>query len=457
MFVFAMAGLLPLRSEASDRTSDIARIEASGRRFDEVQRAAVPDYLDGHPDRALARFDKAIDKADWRSYFTAGNLLFSLHPDASYRWHTQAYELSKGDDLVRLELALHYTRREECPKALEAWTALERSDLVTGYMPMLAGYCYLKLGDDKRAFAMFDSVKGRLHGRFEDVLEQLWGERPALRAHADRLLAFRTSGSLADLDGGLENAIRFGIGQDRGKALAALAQAAAPSSPQAPAVFGQLACLRPAFEAEASASEASGDPDASVKAEWKQRMETCGLALGRYPLPDDAALARLLVVTAINLDIASAQELLAAHAASLAGRAQSDAGDIGALRLLAAMQARVSDPGLKETDELGWTRYGDVRFAASRLAGRLVGNPAPTAEDLAQLDRARRQFPQDQAILGLWLRYSSPDKEAARAAWRELALMEFHSPRVERDPIHMERTAVGLYFALRGYREAAGL
>jgi len=447
-----------LPSSAASGEKLMAELTASGRALQDVQPKATEDYLAGDADRALERFLAVSDENDWKSLFMLGNMLFTLQPEESFRWHQRAYELSRHDDLVLLELAYDYTRRDECSKAVSAWRKVDKADLFGSYMPMLATYCHLKLGDDAGAFAMMDRFKAR-HGQLEGALKDVWGE-PVLRVHADMLGRFKRSGSAADLDAALKNSVRFDVGRDRGRALLAMADAATSAAPSPGDVAAPLQCLRPALEMEASlptnADSGSTAGKNAIRDLWKQRMDACGLAINGHALPGNAALARVLVVTAIDLDIASAQELVLAHASQLDERARSKDGDIAALRLLAAMQARTQDPALQQTDELGWSRYASPEFAASRLSGMFKPDATPTPENLARLDQAHRQFPDEPNILRLWLRYGRPSNEDAREGWRRLALMEFRKPSLQRDEMHFQPTAFTLYEALREYREASG-
>ena len=127
----------------------------------------------------------------------------------------------------------------------------------------------------------------------------------------------------------------------------------------------------------------------AVKAAWKQRMDVCGLLIGNDPLPDDPSLTRLLAVSAIGMNIATAEELLATHGKALAERARSQTGDLRSLRVLAALQVLAKDPQLVESDDLGWSRYGDPEFAHSRVLGQLKDGMF-NAEGLALLEQAHK-------------------------------------------------------------------
>jgi len=435
-----------------------AELTQAGKALNDVQPAATADYLQGNPDRALERFLAVAGQNDWKSLFMLGNMLFTQQPEESFRLHQRAYELSGDSDFALLELAYDYTRRDECPKALAAWERVDKAGLFGSYMPLLAAYCHLKLGDDAQAFAMVDRSKAR-YGQLEQALEGMWGE-PVLRVHAQTLARFKAGGSPADLDAALENSVRFGSGSDRGRALLAIASAAGGTKTPQHDVATGLECLRPALEKEAKLPpDAGARSDAGKKAigdVWRERMDACGFVLDGHALPANAAFARVLVVTAIELDIASAQALVTAHSKALDERARSKAGDIAALRLLAAMQARVGDPALRQTDELGWSRYADAEFAASALSSmfRPDATPTPTPADLARLSEAHRQFPDDARILHLWLRHGSHSKDEARAGWRKLALLEFRKPSLQRDDMHFQPTAYTLYQALNEYRKA---
>lgn len=462
-YALSLGVMLGISSSAYGQSSDEKSIAELSRNLESVEVLADHDYLQGDSNAALNRFREVANSDGWRSLFVTGNVVWTMHPAESFQWHTQAYELSNHDNRVLLELAYDYTRREECEKAVKAWEELDRAGMMGSYMPMLAGYCYLKIGNDKRAFSMFDRAKLlRSDGRFEDALKELWGSPPPIKEHADRLRAFKESGAMVDLQEGMRSALRFGTNtRFRGVALLAYTDAAKSFAGKLGNIAVQLECLRPAFEKEAEASEGgyetSRDHDAAVTEAWKQRMDACGLLINGHPLPEDSVFVRLLVVSAMAMAIASAEDLLHAHGKVLSERANAQTGDIEALRILAALQERAKNPGLRETDELGWSRYGDAEFALSRITKLLPEDGVPSPEALALLDRAHKQFPEDQRILNSWLRYGSPPADASRSGWRQLALMEFHKPTLQRDPIHITLHAMTLHMALDKYRKAMSL
>jgi hypothetical protein len=384
------------------------------------------------------------ENADWRTLLKLGNINWKLEPSQAFQWHLQAYKNSKGDNAALLELAYDYTRQDDCPRALEAWKKLDSAGMFKDYTPVLAGYCHLKLGDDKRAYQMFDRAVLQQQ-QLEDTLTDLW-KRDALTEHAHNLKALKTENNLANLKAVLNGVINF-RDSERSAALLAITDVL-----QIPKNLGetpaQLHCLRPAFEAEVRK-----DTDAARKAAWQSSFEKCKLLTGTNPLPEDSALARLLVIYAISNKLASDTELLAAHTETLNERAHSQAGDHEALRLLAALQAQTRHPDLKNTDELGWSRYADPEFAASRINGEFQSDNKLSPEGLALLNKAYQQFPHDKRILLWWLTHATPSAEAARQGWRELILLEFHNPTLRRDPLHFWLRATNLYTALNQYRK----
>ena len=472
IFVATMA----MASHAIAYQIDRQQLNALSERLEQQEEIAVNDYLNGDADEALRRLSDVVDEKDWKSLFVLGNMVWRMHPDQSYQWHTRAYELSQHDGHVLLELAFHYTRMGECSKAIEAWKQVEKAKLMGPYMPMLAGYCYLKIGDDKQAFGMFDRAELGKHAQFEEALDSLWGRPSELVVHAEHLRALRGTAGAASLDAALDNVAYFDVGRERGRALLAIAGAARPHAKNLGATSTQLDCLRPAFEQEMNQpskrktsgsnidtsrwlaeEQARKDYDEAVRAAWKRALDSCKLLISGHPLPENPVFARLLVVNALNMGIASRQELLAVHRKTLNERARSQVGDIEALRILASLQESESDPGLEETNDLGWSRYGDPKFAASRVRNQLFKSGATSPEDLEMLNLAYQQFPDDQMILDMWLRYGSPSADEARKGWRKLLLMEFQKPSLQRDEMHFRLLATKLYKAIQEYRKVAGL
>ena len=469
-----LATLVPMAAATRDRAPDARRMEAITRKLEAVQAQAADDYLKGDAAAALARVRGIVDERNWVDLLALGNMTWVSNPAESLQWHQQAYALSGQSNDVLLELAYHYTRRDECTQAVDAWAVLDRAGKVGTYMPMLAGYCYLKLGRDADAFRMFDRAEvGGHDGRFEHVLGELWGPRPAMIRFADHLSALKASGDADAFAQAL--LLAFGMeGHERGLALSSLAEAAAPHAAGLQAGAADLGCLRPVFAIEmkdTSARDYLDPPDgadyfeieakyekarAALKDAWVKQLDACGLVTSGHPLPANSALARVLVAWADSEKIATPEDLLARHGKDLDVRARSQDGDLQALELLAALQARTTSPDLAASDELGWTRYRQANFAASRVIGLLLRDKAPTPETLAMLERAHQDFPDDANLLQFWLQYGKPTPEQARAGWRTLALLQFRKP-TGRSLFGDGPSASTLFMALGEYRKAAGL
>jgi hypothetical protein len=451
-----MAAIPP--AAAKDKRWDAERAEAIARQLAPVREAVVEDYLRGDPDRAWSRLRGAVDETDWLAVLALGDHAWAFDPAQSLQWHRRAAAMSGDDPHALVELALEYTRHEQCAEAVAAWQKIDKAGLLHSHLPMVAGYCYLKLGQDGAAFAMIDRSRSR-HGGLEQLLQELWGKPIALAVHAERMQAFNQSGDAQALEAALANAIRFDMGADRGQALLAIADAAtrAPHSDLA----GPLACLRPVFASEAGKA-AGADPGTQpagerattdrLRALWKAQTAQCKLSVDADPLPESAVLFEFLLVNALNLEIATYQDVLARQRDALDQRARSTGGDLKALHVLAALQDNLKDPALKDTDTLGWERYGAAEYAASRVRGEIVQGVL-SEQGKVLLQRAYAQFPHDAGVLQLWLEYGAPERDAARQGWRELALLQFHTPSLQRENMHFTMVAMTLYLALQRYRE----
>jgi tetratricopeptide (TPR) repeat protein len=461
--LFAVCFTLPAYSQAAGNA------EAFNRALTQAQAAATNYYLHGEPEQALQQFQALAKNADWQSLLQLGNVVWKLEPAQSFQWHMQAYEGSgRRDNAALLELAYDYTRQDDCPRAIEAWRKLDAAGMLKGYTSMLAGYCYFKLGQDDQALQMFNRAVLQQQ-QFEDSLIDLWTP-DALAEYARSLSTFKAESNPANLQAVLDNAIKLSSGKERGTALLAITDASKASPKNLGSVPGQLNCLRPAFEAEAAKPaetvprttplqqqrEAINRADAAIKTAWQQRLENCKLLTNGNSLPENSTLAKLLVTYALNNKLASAAELLAMHGSTLNERARSQAGDHDALRVLASLQEAAQHPDLKNSDELGWSRYADPEFAVSRINKIFQSGNTLSPEDLALLDKAHREFPRQQRILMWWLMTTHPSAEAARQGWREVILLEFHRPTLRRDPIHFWIRAMILYSALNEYRKILG-
>lgn len=460
-------------ASAGGRPPDARRMDAMLERLEPANVLATEDFLRGDLVAGRARLEAVVDRRDWVGLLALGNMAWVSHPAESLAWHQQAYALSRQNDHVLLELAYHHTRRGECTQAVDAWARLDAAGMVGTYMPMLAGYCHLVLGQDAQAFAMFERARIGHSGRFEHVLGELWGPAPAPVRFARHVTALRAGGEPTVFFEALELAITMD-GRHRGLAMATLLDGARPHADRLGSAVADLDCLRPAFEREAGEpverTPAEDDLAATLEADrraeqareartaaWAAQLRTCRLLLDAHPLPSDSRLAWLLASDVLTRRIATAEALLARHGRTLDARARSAQGDLPALRLLAALQVRAKDAaGLAASDELGWTRYREPRFAASRVIGELVRDEGPTPEGMALLTRARADFPDDAYILEYWLRLGQPTPEQARAGWRELALRQFRAP-TGQSLFQFGPSASTLMLALRKYREAAGL
>ncbi|MCX7034896.1 MAG: hypothetical protein NT046_13195, partial [Arenimonas sp.] len=359
---------------------------------------------------------------------------------------------------VNLELALHYTRHEQCDKAAQAWRKAGRAVAMGGYFPALAAYCQFKLGNDAAAFALFEKAEFGAPGRFEGLLEEIWGPRPALVRHAEALAAYR-AGRPTDIEALINVAFAESSAAVLELIKAAKADAAAPQSLQ------QLACLQPAIAAQATLLEraVSGEQldygpewdaaEAGVADLWRKTLGQCGLALPGQPLPASLALARNLLHRVNQQELATQAELLAAHGPALAALANSAEGNFEALDLLAALQMGANDrAAVAQSDELGWQRYRSARFAASRVLGEALKDDANAEAVAALARRAWNDFPDDALVLWLVLEKGGLTGDDRRRALRSQILAEFHGPTGEY-LMHSGKSAIRLLQAVQAYRQ----
>ena len=434
------------------------KVQAVYRDIAAGQSGATAFYLRGEPGKALANLRRFEKKGDWLPSFVLGNMAWRMHPAESFAWHQQAAQWRGDAGPVNLELALHYTRREECEQAADAWRKVERAGAFEGYFPAVAAYCQFKLGNDAAAIALFEKAEFGSPGRFEGLLEEIWGPRPALVRHAEGLAAFRA---------GQDTDIEALIGASFAEGAAALVELVkatrAASSP--PLALQQLACLEPAITAEAAQTEQLGNgqlvdygqeweaSEARLAEAWRAAFNQCGIVLPGKPLPASMALARNAVYVARRESLATEAELLAAHGTALAALANGTEDNFEALDLLAALQMGANDrAAVAQSDELGWQRYRSARFAASRILGEALKDGAAPETVAAMARRAWNDFPDDALVLWLVLEKGGLTGDDRRRALRAQILAEFHGPTGEY-LMHPGKSAIRLVQAVQAYRQ----
>jgi hypothetical protein len=389
-----------------------------------------------------------------------------MHPAESLAWHRQAAEWSGDSPIAHAELALEFTRPEDCEHAVDSWSKVDAAGMLEGYFPAVFAYCQLKLGHDREAFALMERAEYGHPGQFEGLLEEIWGERPALARHGDLLAAFR-AGKPDEAEALLAAAHELSeYSGQRQQALLEIAKAA-DAAGSTSADLRDLSCLRPVYEGGlANAREreradddySAYDPDkldaqaAEAALRWRKGLDACGLVLSGHRLPASESLARGLLEAAVDLKLATPQELLAAHGPALKARAESASGDFAALDVLAALQMLAQDKaGVAASDQLGWERYGNARFAASRVLGQLIADGKVTEATKAMLVRAAAQFPDDAQVGALVIKYGGLEGEARKQALRRQVLAEFHGP-TEQMLMHSGKSAKLVVMAMNEYR-----
>lgn len=473
-FVSVAAGLLwcawliAAPASAREQRLDPGKLERVSRRLAEAGDDDQPLYLRGEPQQALAALRKRAEADGWLGVYAAANMIWTQHPQESLQWHLDAYEASGRNRYVLLELALHRTRRGECADAVAAWETLKQADLYGGYFPALAAYCHLMLGDDARAIAEIKQADGGGgHGnRFGEVLRELWGPRRGLSEFADALAAYRHGDVGADLDKVLAAAMNLGVADRiQTEGLTHLIAAAAQREPAESRTLRELKCLEPMLAAEAriqdeearaqrerdevldkakpgteawrQAWEEAGnglDGDARRGKRWRDALGKCRLVVDGGALPENSHFARLIVIALVQAHVATEAELSKTHGEELWVRASSEHGDFAALELLAALQSAAKEQdGLRRSDELGWRRYHAENFAASRVLGEVLSQPAGQTPKLGEvserlLREALRDFPDQPILLGLAIDGGLLAGKEAKDAQRRRLLAMYRAP-----------------------------
>ncbi len=478
---------------AADFEADLQRLGDVSNDLTRLQTENMPFYLDGKPEQALAAMESAAKPNGWLGTMAIANMVWTMHPEASLAWHERAYQDSGKRSLALLELGLHYTRHDQCERALEVWKVQQEAGHYGGYFPALGAYCHLRLGHDTEAVAELRRAEFGSHGgmAFARILEELWGERPVLARYADAFAAYRQTRPGATLESVIKEAgvLPVSSGQ-RYDALLRVTAFAAPHEPTNSPELRELDCLRPLFEAELSDSrradergevrlalmekaEAAGDydqitrlrdrgrtenaldPDVAMK-RWNQALARCALMVDDHPLPVSSQLMRMLVVEQQTRGIVKPAEQLARYGTALWARAESDGGDPTALEVLASLQSAAEDKvGLRRSDELGWHRYHMQKFAASRVLGEFLSAGRGSAEALKLLDAALADFPDEPVLLELAIREKGLEGESRKALLRRILLV-YHKIPTPQSELHFGPSSSHVIGAWLAYAEEMG-
>lgn len=367
----------------------IDQVQAESQAAEDFGRRHLPLQFSGRLDQAVAELVAYAEQGGAARRFAIGNMLWSMAPDASLRLHRSADALQPEQPEILFELALHYTRKDDCGAALPLWTRLRASPIgIADTATYVAAYCYLALGDLRGAAAIVrDSNVDSRHVGAEKMSYEVFGGPSELSrfdqdyrqaSRGDRVALERLLARSFDWHGDWWNAAPQASAQD-----AAIALARAQWSPQQ-RERQEWDCLWPKLR---DREQGLGYDD----------LERCRVIVGNHPYPASSALGRVTLGRAAARatqppDFAA---LLARHGDTLRERARSESGDLEALRVLAYLQQNAADAaGLAQSDELGWKRYRDERFALSRIRH---AEPAPdTVPDpayRAMLAQAAQDFP----------------------------------------------------------------
>lgn len=462
----ALAALIaaPVAAGAQDR--EARQMTEAGARVRDAWPETRERLLEGDVPGAVASMRNATRRDGWLGKLTVGNMIWVMHPAESRTLHEEALAESKGSSKVRLEMALHHTRANECDAALADWQALRGDANIPPHMALIEAYCHLRKGDDAAAVAAFDRpVQTTRHGMatYVGLVDELWGPKPAIAVYADRMGLYRSGDPGTTLDALIQAAAEVDDFETRWEALQRVADAAAAREGAQSPRAAELACLRPWLaDEEARAAKAASDDelfspeDTGYSRRQDAAFKRCGILVAGQALPANLGLARAALHWMIS-DGADPKALLAQHGPALKARAEAAPGEPFALEVLAGLQSKAGDwDGVAASDALGWRRYGLPKFAESRVLGLFVGDiereKAPSASTLALLDEARGQFP-DSALL-LWLDVMSQRStgDARRVLVRQWLLAEHRTP-AETDAMHFTPSNSRLMDAWRTWRQ----
>lgn len=385
------ASATPAASAKAALSSDefMAQVGAESQAAEAFEERHRPLQFSGRVDQAVAELVAYAEQGGAARRFAIGNMLWSLAPETSLSLHRAADAAQPDQPEILYELALHYTRKDDCAAALPLWKRLRSSRVgLPAQAAYLAAYCHLATGDPRGAVAIVQSsdIDGSHVGAEKMSFEVFGGPAELIRFDQD---------------------YRKASGGDRGALENSLARSFDwrtdwwNSGPKAAAQDAAIALARTQWSAGTREREQWDClwPKLRDRAQpfGPQDLDRCRVLVGGHPYPASSALglvalARWLAQAEQPPDFAA---LLARHGGALRERATGARDDLHALRVLAYLQQGAGDAaGLAQTDELGWKRYRDERFALSRVQHAEPGpGVAPDAAYRTMLAQAARDFP----------------------------------------------------------------
>ncbi len=473
--------IIPAASAAESNEKVYARVNAGWPDIIKIQEASFDKLTSGKYDQVIGEFDRYAQKnGHWTAYFSISNTTWTIFPEDSYRWMKIAEQKSDQHPLVMLELAMHYMRQEDCVHANQAWAIVEKSGDLKDYLRYLAAYCHIKTGDDAKAMKLLENPTGSTRN-LGNTLGEIWDE-PYLLARLSKKYQLLETLDNAQLQQFISQLMLNASNKATHPMLKAALSRLKKTSPDDDLFSQQAQCLSPWFltpeessddlyyqMAEKTNTQGSGKLGEIRKKKadgLKAALDKCGLLTGKGGLPKDNDIARQLLQKMIDLELDTPKQLLLRFGPDLKSRANSAAGDLGALEILAALQVRAEDKaGLAESDELGWKRYHSARFAKSRVVGAMLAlQPSTTdanktellkldAASSALLTQAATEFPNEAMLLNLQLKYQTLDRQQRLDVLRRLVTAEYHLDAGAPRDIHFSRSAYDLMAALLAYQK----
>lgn len=362
---------------ASSSDKEGASLEALGETHEELlYRGKLSD--------AVAQIQSAAMAGGPWLWFQAGNMLWTHAPDVALKLHEAALKELPDSHSVQFELALGYTRAARCEEAVRMWERMRSIEPLPKHAGYLAAYCYLDIGNYRDALRVVrESGVREYHVSAEKLSYSVFGGPYPIQLY-DAAYRKAEAGDAVALDQLL--VLSFYWTRDWWNL-----------GPRAPALKHARALIPTVWPPDSDALRqwncfwdvlvGSGDIDADA-------LANCGVLVDGQPYPASSALGVILVTRWREHEPA---DLLFRYGETLWARAASTEGDLSALRILAYLQERAGNrEDLARTDDLGWKRYRESRYAVSRLEELNADGPS---EDYAQtLEQALADFPNDPRI-----------------------------------------------------------
>jgi len=382
-----------------------AEVQAAMPKYEAAAERQLDLFLAGRMDEAFGLLTDLVpdEKKGPADYFILGNMLYSLDPGLSREFHRRAYEAKPKVVPVMLEHALQLHRHGQYVEAAKLYRKVVKKEKSLDHYHALASDCLFRTGDVKSAIGLW-KASGFMFGHtdIDFAIHSIYGETDPWVRRADLLHRLESDPAAAaelilldlswDTDWWNTATNHDALNHD----MALLEKKLGADSWR----FTDLETLVYLATSEGLSDNMAG-----------RKLKANGLILDGGRLLQDSAVTAALISRIMKRKLTTHAELYQAFGEDLEKRARSEAGDLEALNILAALVIDADSEKLEAIDRYGWERYGDERFACSLLRGKGDGLQLKDPD----LQKALKQFPEGPDLhfmaLGCAAREEAPTRE----------------------------------------------